>query len=160
MVVNLTEVKDAGKLGYLGSILLFIPFADVAGIVLVTLALRRLSRAYGNNAIGKNATYALVSTIASIGAFSAVFLGINSNVGGLIFAFALLPAVGLLVGGYWFMTNAYDELAESSEVNEFNKAAHWYYIGAVLLFFLIGVIFLIIANIYALLGFRRLKNMQ
>ena len=48
-------------------------------------------------------------------------------------------------------------MARSSSVEDFNKAAKWYWYGALLLIILVGAILIIVGNIYALLGYSKLR---
>jgi uncharacterized membrane protein len=176
------EVRSAGTLGFVGVILMLvglIPYAGVlsiVGLILVLIALNRLSKVYGNDAIWRNALYGFITGIVGIIALVvAVFAylapmlllhtlpmivpspyGFGTSL--LVFFVVLfIIAYVFMVLEYRFFRNAYRELAGSSGVDDFNKAARWYWIGALTLIVLVGAILILIGHIYALLGYNKLR---
>jgi len=58
---------------------------------------------------------------------------------------------------YRFFRDAYRELARSSGVNDFDNAAKWYWYGALLFIILVGGILILVGDVYALLGYNKLR---
>lgn len=171
------EVKSAGTLGLVGIVLMLIsltPYTsilNIAGLILVLIALYKLSRAYGNEAIWRNALYSVVAGIVGVGVIAIAVIAYLMSMfmhaplmnpvpignGYLGFVIGVIAAYVLIVIEYYFLRGAYRELARSSGVEDFNKAAWWYWRGALLLIVLVGAIFIIIGHVYALLGYNRLR---
>jgi len=173
------EVRSAGTLGLVGVILMLvglIPYAGVlsiVGLILVLIALNRLSRAYGNDAIWRNALYGfimgIVGVVVLVVAVFAYLMPIlllhappmipyNFGTGFLVFFIVLfIIAYVFSILEFRFFRNAYRELAGSSGVEDFNKAARWYWIGALTLIVLVGAILILVGHIYALLGYNKLR---
>ena len=164
-----SDIKSAGTLGFVGSILMFIPYVSIVGYILVLIALNKLSKAYGNGAIWRNALYALITAIvgsvlftfalfAILGATSSLYyMGLNIGVIGLFIAIFIVAYIIILISGR-FMRNTYNELGRSSGVEDFNKAARWYWLGAILSIIIVGSILYIVANVYAILGYNKLRG--
>ena len=162
------DIRSAGTLGFVGSILMLIPYVSIIGDILVLIALNKLSKAYGNDAIWTNALYALITAIvggvvlafvmAGITYLSLIYMGPGAlSRLGMAIAFFIIFYIIILISGR-FMRNAYNELNMSSGVGDFGKAARWYWLGAVLTIVLVGFIFYIIADIYAILGYSKLRG--
>jgi len=177
-----SDVRTAGTLGLVGIILMLvglIPYAGVlsiVGLVLVLIALNKLSKAYGNDAIWRNALYGfitgIIGAVVLVIALFAYFIPILTmnapppygfspygfGPGFLVFFIVLWIIVYVFVLlEYMFFRNAYRELAGSSGVEDFNNAARWYWIGALTLIVLVGAILILIGHIYALLGYNKLR---
>jgi uncharacterized membrane protein len=173
------EVRSAGTLGLVGVILMLvglIPQAEIlsiVGLVLVLIALNKLSKAYGNDAIWRNALYGFVmGIVGAVVLVVAVFaylvpmlalhvppmIAYNFGTGLLVFFIVLfIIAYVFMVLEFRFFRDAYRELAGSSGVEDFNKAARWYWIGALTLIVLVGAVLILIGHIYALLGYNKLR---
>jgi len=171
------EIKSAGTLGLVGIILMLvglIPYAGVliiVGLILVLIALNKLSKAYNNEAIWRNALYgfvmgiigavvlvivvfAYIIPIFTMSALSPYDFGLSF----LVFFIVLWIIVYVFtILEYRFFRDAYRELAGSSGVDDFNKAAKWYWYGALLLIIFVGAILIIVGHIYALLGYNKLR---
>jgi len=174
-----SDVRTAGTLGLVGVILMLvglIPYAGVlsiVGLILVLIALNRLSKAYGNDAIWRNALYGFVTGIigvvvlvVAVFAYLAPLLALHAlpmvpyNFGTsflVFFVVLFVIAYVFAILEYRFFRNAYRELAGSSGVEDFNKAARWYWIGALTLIVLVGAILVLVGHIYALLGYNKLR---
>ena len=166
-----SDIKTAGILGLVGTVLMLIPYyVNIVGYILVLVALYMLSKAYGNDAIWRNALYALIAAIvgSALLIFSAfAMLGATafltslsytlSSIGviGYFIALFIIAYVIIIISGR-FMRNAYNELGGSSNIEYFNRAARWYWLGAVLTIVIVGVILYIIADIYAIIGYSKL----
>ena len=58
---------------------------------------------------------------------------------------------------YRFFRDAYRELARLSGVSDFDNAAKWYWYGALLFIILVGGILILVGDVYALLGYNKLR---
>ena len=171
------EIKSAGTLGLVGVILILvglIPYAGVlsiVGLILVLIALNKLSKAYGNDAIWRNALYGfimsiVVSVVLVIAAFAYIIPILTMHVPSpygfglsflVFFVILWIIAYVFVILEYRFFRDAYRELARSSGINDFNDAAKWYWYGALLFIILVGAILIIVGHIYALLGYNKLR---
>jgi uncharacterized membrane protein len=176
------EIKSAGTFGFVGVILMLvglIPQAgvlSVVGLILVLIALKKLSKAYGNDAIWRNALYGFITGIIGVVVLVvAVFAylmpmlalhvlpmiapspyGFGTSL--LVFFIVLfIIAYVFIVLEYRFFRDAYRELARSSGINDFNDAAKWYWYGALLFIILVGGILILVGDVYALLGYNKLR---
>jgi uncharacterized membrane protein len=173
------EVRSAGTLGLVGVILMLVGLIPQAGIlsiiglILVLIALNKLSKAYGNDAIWRNALYGFVmGIVGAVVLVVAVFaylmpmlllhappmIAYNFGTSFLVFFVVLfIIAYVFAILEYRFFRDAYRELARSSGVNDFDNAARWYWIGALTLIVLVGAILILVGHIYALLGYNKLR---
>ncbi|MFP3173297.1 MAG: DUF996 domain-containing protein [Vulcanisaeta sp.] len=175
------DIKSAGTLGLVGVILILVGLIPQAGIlsiiglILVLIALNKLSKAYGNDAIWRNALYGFVMGI--VGAVVLIFAvfaylmpmlalhvppmiaspyGFGTSF--LVFFIVLfIIAYVFAVLEYRFFRDAYRELARSSGINDFNDAAKWYWYGALLFIIIVGAILILVGHVYALLGYNKLR---
>ena len=76
---------------------------------------------------------------------------------GPIIALTIALYVIIVISGF-FMRRTYDELGASSGIANFNKAAKWYWLGALLVIAIVGGVLLIVADIYAILGYNELRR--
>jgi uncharacterized membrane protein len=175
-----SDVRSAGTLGFVGVLLMLvglIPYAGalaIVGLILVLIALNKLSKAYGNEAIWRNALYAIITGIVGgvvlvIAVFAylmpillllrappMIAYGFGTSL--LVFLIVLfIIAYVFMVLEYRFFRDAYRELARSSGINDFNDAAKWYWYGALLFIILVGAILILVGHIYALLGYNKLR---
>jgi len=176
------EIKSAGTLGLVGVILMLVGLIPQAGIlsiiglILVLIALNKLSKAYNNETIWRNALYGFIMGI--VGAVVLVFAvfaylmpmlalhvppmiapspyGFGTS---LLVFFIILWIIAYVFAllEYRFFRDAYRELARSSGINDFNDAAKWYWYGALLFIILVGAILILIGHVYALLGYNKLR---
>lgn len=173
------DIKSAGTLGLVGIVLMLvglIPYTEVlsiVGLVLVLIALNKLSKAYGNDAIWRNALYGFIMGIVGVVVLVfAVFaylipilslhappmIAYNFGTSFLVFFIVLfIIAYVFAILEYRFFRDAYRELARSSGINDFNDAAKWYWYGALLFIILVGAILIIVGHVYALLGYNKLR---
>ncbi len=165
---NPEDIRSAGTLGFVGSILMLIPYVSIIGDILVLIALNRLSRAYGNNAIWSNALYALITAIvggvvlalilAGTAYLSLIYMGPGAlSRAGMAIVFFIVFYIIILISGF-FLRSAYNELSRSSGVSDFGSAARWYWLGAILTIIIVGIILYIVADIYAILGYSKLRG--
>lgn len=170
------DIKSAATLGFVGAILLilgiFSSLVGLIGLILVLIALSRLSRAYNNPAIFDNALKGVIvgiigAIIAAVIFFMVLLSGFAFNpmnpglsATGMIVDFVILFIIlyiFMIIYGM-FMRNAYNQLAASSGIEDFRSTAKWYWYGALTYIIFIGAILILVANIYALLGFRKLSG--
>lgn len=203
--VDVEEVRSAGLVGLIGVIFMILSFAGafgpytaaglgLAGIIMVLIALNKLSKAFGRPGIFKNALYAVVAIIVGIVvvilAPLAVFASavpfvhittsisphppstpipsataIKSSVAPVIEPSTIAVIVALvaaayvvIIVSYRFLKNAYVELADASGVGDFRSAAKWYWYGALTAIILVGLILILVGDVYALLGYNKLRT--
>ncbi|GAB6944178.1 DUF996 domain-containing protein [Vulcanisaeta sp. JCM 14467] len=169
------NIRDAALLGFVGAILTLIPYyVNIAGLVLVLVALYMLARAYGNDNIWRYALYAVVTAIVG----SVLVMGIGFTVilttilsfprpvsptsfshAVLTTVIAILAAayVVMVISGY-FWRHGYGELARSSGVERFERAGWWLFIGAATAIVLVGIALYVVGMIYVILGFNELMS--
>jgi uncharacterized membrane protein len=182
-------VRSAGELAFIGVIiqlagLLLGGLATLAGYIVELIAIKRLSKAFNNPAIWRNALNAVITAIvgtvvfiASIFAFlfglplllipknpylySSLYIG-NPSLHPLLYIgivaaiFVVVYVFVLLLGRYY--RNLYNELANSSGISEFRDAAKWTWLGVLLFIVIVGAILVLVGRIFALLGYNRLKE--
>ena len=162
------DVKSAGTLGFVGSILALIPDLNIVGYILLLIAMNKLSKVYNNDNIWRNAIYALIvaiiggiliaiSLVSVFALFGMIFQGNFGILTGFIIVIIIIVYVLNIVSGY-FWRNAYAELAKSSGINDFQNAAKWIWLGALLSIILVGVLLYIIGQIYAMRGLSKIKE--
>jgi Predicted membrane protein len=183
------RVRSAGELAFIGVIiqlagLLLGGLATLAGYIVELIAIKRLSEAFNNPAIWRNALnaviIAIVGTVVLIASTFAFLFGLplllkpmnsylytslyigNPSLYPLLFIgivaaiFVVVYVFVLLLGRYY--RNLYNELANSSGVSEFRDAAKWTWLGALLFVVIVGAILVLVGRIFALLGYNRLKE--
>ncbi|KUO93927.1 MAG: hypothetical protein AT713_03105 [Caldivirga sp. JCHS_4] len=175
------EIKSAGTLGLVGIVLMLvglIPYAGVlsiVGLVFVLIALNKLSKAYNNETIWRNALYGFIMGIVGavvlvIAVFAYLMPMLALHVPPMIaspygfgtsllvfFIILWIIAYVFAILEYRFFRDAYRELARSSGINDFNDAAKWYWYGALLFIILVGGILILVGDVYALLGYNKLR---
>ena len=159
-------IKSGANTGYIGSILTLAVITSVFGIPLVLSAMRRLSKAYRNKAMWKGALYATITFYILF--IFAIAVNRTGNLNGVNYAsiynahYVIYDVIGyifILIYG-WFMKNAFNELRKMSDIEHFGRAALLNWIGAILTIVVVGIILIWISYLYAMLGFRKLKNLQ
>ncbi|WP_188603114.1 DUF996 domain-containing protein [Vulcanisaeta souniana] len=163
------DIRSAGTIGFIGGILALIPYIDFVGLIMVLIALYKLSHDYGNEGIWRNAIYAVVfsiigvaiATFTLVGSLSLLSSISYSTIGAVtsIIVFFIVFYIFMVISGY-FWRNAYAELGRSSGMNEFNNASRWYWLGALLTIILVGAILTLIADIYAIIGYHKLSQVK
>ncbi|MEZ0248312.1 MAG: DUF996 domain-containing protein, partial [Thermoproteus sp.] len=174
---NRDEIKSAGLLGMLGIIFQLLsgipdvgPLLAIAGLIMWLIAMKKLADAYGNQPIFRNALVAVVlGFVLAVVLFIALFVGLISltsfvpmhsgfspmwGVIGIIIAVLVVLWIVMIVEAY-FIRKAYLELARSSGVADFESAAKWYWIGALTVIVLVGLVFVLVGDVFAILGFNK-----
>jgi len=172
------KVRSAGELAFIGVIiqlagLLLGGLATLAGYIVELIAIKRLSEAFNNPAIWRNALNAvitaIVGTVVLIASIFALLLGfplllkpMNPHLYpllsiGIVAAIFVVVYVFVLLSGRYYR-NLYNELANSSGISEFRDAAKWTWLGVLLFIVIVGAILVLVGRIFALLGYNRLKE--
>ncbi len=95
------DIRSAGTIGFIGGILALIPYIDFVGLIMVLIALYKLSHDYGNEGIWRNAIYAVVFSI--IGVAIATFTLVGS--------LSLLSSISYsTIGGCYFHNRIFHSL--------------------------------------------------
>ena len=167
------EVQSAGEVGFLGVVVQLAGLPPV-GFLVELMALRRLSKAFNSRTIWSNAWKAVVFAliaVAGVAAFVATLFSLGRFLSSvdvrsplflsLLFLAVFLAWVSmyefvLLAGKYY--EDVYRELARLSGVAEFEAAARWTSRGASLFVLFVGVAFLLVGRVHALLGYRSLRS--
>lgn len=166
------KVRSAGELAFIGVIiqlagLLLGGLATLAGFIVELIAIRRLSEAFNNPAIWRNALNAVIAavvgTVVLIASITLLFglMPMNPHLYpslsiGISAIFVVVYVFVLLSGRYY--RNLYNELANSSGISEFRDAAKWTWLGVLLFIVIVGAILVLVGRIFALLGYNRLKG--
>jgi uncharacterized membrane protein len=168
------KVRSASELAFIGVIiqlagLLLGGLATLAGFIVELIAIKRLSEAFNNPAIWRNALNAVIAAIvgtvvliASTFAFLFQFRPMNPHLDpslsiGIVAAIFVVVYVFVILSGRYYR-NLYNELANSSGMSEFRDAAKWTWLGVLLLIVIVGGILVLVGRIFALLGYNRLKG--
>ncbi|HIP89689.1 MAG TPA: DUF996 domain-containing protein, partial [Thermococcus paralvinellae] len=161
------------KLG-LGSVL------SIVGIVLILLAVKEIADEAGDETIFKNY---LISFILQVGAFVALIIAIVAVLGTSIIAMggprafehemqdfgAIMAIIGsILVGfiifwilfslGSYYLKKSYELIAEYTDVDLFKTTGLLYFIGALTLIILIGLLIILVARILEIVAYFSLPE--
>ncbi len=167
------EVRSAGNLGYIGVIielagLIIGGIATLVGYIMELVALKRLAESLNRHAIWDNALKAVVVAVVGIIALI-VFLALlftcyeplcgylSHYIFEVLAGFFVLAYVFVLLTGRYYR-DAYNELAVATGVRDFNEAAKWTWLGALLFIILIGALLSFVGRVYALMGYNTLKS--
>jgi len=185
--VNLSEAKIMGGIGSILTLLAIVPavgiFLAIVGLVLVLLAVKSASDAFGDRKIFNEMLYAVILGIAgiviaglSIAAFAFKALGLSS----LPFSAPAAAAVHWSDAGFWgvigavllglaavwvcvlvssvFVYRSYGALGRKVGVGLFGTAALIFLIGAVLTIFLVGFALIFVAEILFVVAFFSINS--
>jgi Predicted membrane protein len=176
MVKNLgdelkNKIISSSNFGLIGSILVILGLIPqvgsilaIIGLILILIALYELSNAYNNSLIFDNALKAIIAGIIGFAIFAfvsviSIFTMVSHGIilgAGLAIAAVIIAYLVILAYGY-FIRNSYYELAKSSGIKRFEEVGKFYWWGGILLIVLVGAIFILIADIYAILAFHELN---
>jgi uncharacterized membrane protein len=151
------EFEASRILSAVGAVLLavgsFISGLGIVGVILLLVGLKGLADAYRDEAIFKNALYALIFEVAASGAFLFIFFGavfgalrrglMGQGLAGLMallagFGLALAAATALLAVGAYFYRKSFIALSARSREPLFETSGLLLLIGAILTIILIG----------------------
>jgi uncharacterized membrane protein len=185
---TLREAKTMGGVGSILVLLSFVPFVGflfgLAGLVMVLLAVKRISEAVNDSEIFRNVLMAVILQI--VGSAISAFVVI----GGLLSTFmmapfgspfdgfvspgmfgsgAVLAVLGSLLAGLiamWiiliiaarFLRKGYDGIATKTGTETFRSVGRWYYYGAWLAIVLVGFVLILIAAILQIVAFFSLPE--
>jgi uncharacterized membrane protein len=170
------EVRSAGNLGYIGVFielagLIMGGIATLVGYIMELVALKRLAESLNRYAIWDNALKAVVVTVVGIITLIVLFLVLlfgptcyqplctylSRHFFEVLAGFFVLAYVFVLLTGRYYR-DAYNELAVATGVKDFNEAAKWTWLGALLFIILIGALLSFVGKVYALMGYNTLKS--
>jgi uncharacterized membrane protein len=193
--VSTATLRQARVMGGVGSILVllsFVPFVGflfgLAGLVMVLLAVKRISEAVNDSEIFRNvltavilqmvgsaisvfvvtgSLFAFVGSQAMMAPFGPSFDGFGSP--GILGAGAVMAVLGSLLAGLiamWviliiaarFLRKGYEGIADKTGTKTFRTVAHWYYYGAWLMIILVGFVLILIATILQIKAFFSLPE--
>lgn len=163
-----------GAIPKLGSVL------SIVGIVLILLAVKEIADEVGDETIFKNY---LISFILQVGAFVALIIAIVAVLGTSIIAMggprvfehemqdfgAIMAIIGsILVGfiifwilfslGSYYLKKSYELIAEYTDVDLFKTTGLLYFIGALTLIILIGLLIILVARILEIVAYFSLPE--
>jgi len=193
--VSTATLRQAKAMGGVGSILVllsFVPFVGflfgLAGLVMVLLAVKRISEAVKDREIFHNVLMAVILQIvgSAISAFVVIgsfFTFVGSQVAmapfgssfdgfgspGILGAGAIMAVLGSLLAGLiamWiiliiaarFLRKGYEGIADKTGTETFRSVGRWYYYGAWLAIILVGFVLILIAAILQIVAFFSLPE--
>jgi uncharacterized membrane protein len=185
---TLREAKTMGGVGSILVLLSFVPFVGfvfgLAGLVMVLLAVKRISEAVNDSEIFRNVLMAVILQIvgSAISAF-VVIEGILSTFmmaplgspfdgfggPGMFGAGAAIAFLGSLLAGLiamWviliiaarFLRRGYEGITTKTGTETFRSVGRWYYYGAWLAIVLVGFVLILIAAILQIVAFFSLPD--
>ena len=179
------SLKQAKTFGGIGAILLLVgtlitfsfgPVLSLVGLILVFLGVKEISEVLNNKQIKddfvKSIIYAIIAFVIIIVGTAAVLapkiqelmdntedpLSVFESSDIAILAFVLVIFVIFYVIHAFYMKKSFDVIAQGTKIDYFKTGALIYLIGAFLLIIFIGVIVLIIALIFYIIGFFSLPE--
>jgi uncharacterized membrane protein len=184
MNVSLEYSKTLAGEGSILLLLSLVPYAGwifgIIGVILLLRGMKELSNYYQDEQIYKNTLsgvkYYIIAIVAAAIAIAAITIGVGSATG-FTFTETFEPTVGFGVGLIAFLAGiitafifyvlatlnlrkTFKTLAQKSGENSFATAGTLLWIGALLTIILVGLILILIAWIYATIGFFTMKPQQ
>ena len=189
---TLRQAKAMGGVGSILVLLSFVPFVGflfgLAGLVMVLLAVKRISEAVKDTEIFHNVLMAVILQI--VGSAISVFVVIGSffafvgsqvmmapfgpsfdgfGGSGILGAGAVMAVLGSLLAGLiamWiiliiaarFLRKGYEGIADKTGTETFRSVGRWYYYGAWLAIVLVGFVLILIAAILQIVAFFSLPE--
>lgn len=187
-MTKLGEAKIIGGIGALLSLFVFIPYGGaligLIGLILVFVAVKYIADETKNHSIFQNYLMNFILSIIAIGAviaimiiafglsgglswvqslqqrnftdFSSFWASFGTLIGGCIIAFII--AWVLLILGALYLRKSYTSIAEHTKVDLFKTTGLVYFIGAITLIVIIGIVILVIAKILEIVSFFSLPD--
>jgi uncharacterized membrane protein len=165
----MSRLEDAKILGVVGSILLiiggmatfgrFFPIS-IIGFILTAVAMKYISDYFKEPAIFNNFIYYIIISI--IGIFITIFLGLASIVSGFmlgkgIVILSIIATLAVLwiviVISSIFLMRSFELTATKTGVQMFSTAGKLYFVGAILVIILVGILVIFIAEILTAVAF-------
>ena len=154
------SLSQGKTLGQIGSILVFIPFVNIVGYILLLIAINDISNGVQNRSIFNNAVIAIVIEIVGValglslivaGSLTSVFTAGMSAVAG---TFAGLAVVWvMLVVAALFFRRSYNDMGSSLGVGQFRTTGTLYLVGAALTIVFVGIIIIFVAYIFQAIAY-------
>jgi uncharacterized membrane protein len=161
-------VESSKNLAGVGSILLFLPFVNIVGLILVLIGVKDLSEYYKDSSMYQNAIkgliFSVIGTICSGLAFSALFgFSVFGGIGGWLLGIGL--GLLLIVVAFVFQILAalsikktFYSLSDRSGEHLFHTTGTLFFIGAILTIILVGFFLIAISFILAAVAFFSIKT--
>ncbi len=184
MNVNLQYSKTLAGEGSILLLLSLVPYAGwilgIIGVILLLRAMKEFSNYYQDEEIYKNSLtgvkFYIVALVAAGVAIASLVVGIGSATG-FTFATGFVPTVGFGVGLTAFIVGlivafvfyilaashlkrTFNILAQKSGEASFTTAGNLLWLGSILSIILVGLILILIAWIFATIGFFTMKTPQ
>ena len=184
MNVSLEYSKTLAGEGAILLLLSLVPYAGwilgIIGVILLLRGMKELSNYYQDEEIYKNTLtgvkYYIIALVAAAVAIAAITIGIASATG-FTFTTAFVPTVGFGIGliaslaglivAFVFyilaslhLRKTFNTLAQKSGEASFTTAGTLLWVGALLTIFLVGLALILIAWIFATIGFFTMKPQQ
>ena len=170
----MSSIESSKMLAGVGSILLIIgsiPYGGasilgIVGVILFMMGVKGFANYYQDNTIYENALrgviYYIIAAIAiavatimlTISAFTIFFLGI----GLVIFVAGLIAAFIFYLMAAQRLRRTFSTLAQKTGEHSFETAGYLLWIGAILTIILVGAILILVAWIFATIGFFSMKT--
>jgi uncharacterized membrane protein len=169
----MSTIESSKTMALIGAILLIltpVPYGigivlGIIGIVLLLSAIKGFSSYYQDPAMYDKAVKGLVDYIIAVIAFGVALIGlILSFTVLLIFVGLPLLIIGLIVAFIFYIRAAghlrsmFNDLAQKTGEHSFETAGYLLWLGAILTIILIGGIIILIAWIFAFIGFISMKT--
>ena len=172
MIIRREVVRDAARLGLVGSVfVLTMVLAPVGGLLLL-VAMYRFSKGFGDGLVWRYTLYSLLIGIAGIAVvivvsiLMAVYMGVdllypysspNTVAYNVAYAVVVVVLYPFVVGSNYFWRRVFVELAVVSRVGDFNAVARWVWYGALAgIVPIVAAVFAWIAYYHAWRGFEAL----
>jgi len=156
----MSKLGDAKTLGGIGAILLLIPGISIVGYILILIATKYVSDELSDKSIFDNMLYAVIAGIAGVAAAAfiiftgAAFSALTftaSAIAGLVVGLAI-AWIALIISSI-FIRRSYNTMATRLNVGTFRTAGTLYFIGAILVIILVGLVVLLVADIIQIIAF-------
>jgi uncharacterized membrane protein len=164
----MSSLDSSKNLAGIGSILLFLSFIPVVGIIgliLLFIGMKGLSEYYKEPDIYQNALRGLLFGVIAIVALTAgvIIAGVvgffTFGVGALLTIFGVLVVVFIFyVIAAMYLRKAFSILAQRTGEHSFETAGFLLWIGAILSIIFVGLILIFVAWIFATIGFFAIKT--
>ena len=161
MICDTLSLSQAKTLGGIGSILVFIPFLNIIGYILILIAINDVSKYLQDRSIFNNTLIAVALEIvgSAVGLFF-LFGGVLTSMltGGLSVVPGVIGALAItwifLVAAAFFLRRSYDTIALKLGINSFRTTGLLFLIGAGLVILLgLGLIVIFVGNIFEAISF-------
>ena len=142
-MIRRETVRGAARLGLVGSVLVLTMVLAPVGGVLLLIAMRGLSRGFGDGLVWRYALYSLLVGVAGVAVLIATsiliatYMGINplyptpnTTTYNIAYAITVATLYPFTIGSNYFWKKALTELATTSHIEGFNTTAKWVWYSA------------------------------